>query len=253
MVRNFKIVLFLIIILQSEKLIAQESTSSGVIINVFPQRQQERRQSRWTLDSWMNTKRQVEAQNRWLWAHTNKVPIEFSLGYLQSTNRWKVESDLYLARIGFKLAHGRRVDWLSDSVSPIDGPSDSNSDLALQLRLFGGNLQDTYLILRAGYEHLVIDSGAPAIGNWGMGYIEPELQIYFAHWLGVRGRFRHRLSTSQKTMQDIVLQGHNYEAAAFIEMGALRIEAGNRWLNWEFKGYDPMSSQGLFGALKLHF
>lgn len=234
---------------------AQEKDSSGkggVTINIFPERQKERRQSRWTLSNWMETKKEIAEQNRWLWAHTHKIPMELALGYTQSPNRWHSEVDFYVARLGLHLEYGKRVAWFEDS-GLLDGPNEQRTEAAAQIRLFGGNLQDTHLIARVGYEHNSFSNSGNLAGNFGTWYAEPELQIYFAQWLGVRGNLKYRWQGSHLIRKNQKWSGTNHEALGFLELGALRLEGGYRWLRWDVDNVSPLKSEELIASIKIFF
>jgi len=231
---------------------SSENTSGGFTIKIFPERQQERRQSRWTLANWMDTKKRIAEQNRWLWAHTNKLPVEWALAYTQTPTRWQVESDAYLARLGLHLEYSKRSNWFAEAGLQ-DGPEDRRSEVAGQIRLFGGNLQDTHLISRVGFEYADFANTGTLSGSFGTWYVEPELQIYFSQWLGVRGNLKYRWAGTHMTRKTQKWGGMNYETAAFIEMGALRLEGGYRWLNWEIDGNSPLKTEELVGSIKLFF
>ncbi|MEO5668571.1 MAG: hypothetical protein ABIR96_10970 [Bdellovibrionota bacterium] len=201
----------------------------------------------------MKTKRQIEAQNQWLWAHTNKLPLEFALGYTQSPTRWKTDMDLFVARLGLRASYGKRLGFFRDVTSENTGPQDDTSNLAAQLRLFGGNLQDTYLIARIGYDYAGLGTSGALSGGFGSWYVEPELQIYFSQWLGVRGNIHERFSGQNLTRKDQKWGGRNTETVAFIEMGALRIEGGYRWMNWDVDTVTPFKNDELVGSLKIFF
>jgi hypothetical protein len=249
--------LLLMMILINAQLSAEQNTSSGgpLIIKIFPERQAERRQSRWTLDSWMQTKAEIARQDQWLWAHTNKIPLEFSLAYTQSPSRWSVESHVFIARLGLALSHSRSSEWFTDYNISDHGPQDNTSQVAAQIRIFGGNLQDSYLITRVGYEYSDFQNSGSLGGSFGTWYVEPELQIYLAQWIGVRGNLKQRWAGSHVTRKTQKFSGRNYTSAAFLELGALRFEAGYRWLEWSVDNVSPqpLKAEELFGALKLFF
>jgi len=248
----------LLVALSSFPLLAQDqgsgdSSSGSFVVKLFPERQAERRQSRWTLGTWMKTKRQIEEQNRWLWAHTNKIPLEFALAYVQSPTRWNTELDLFVARLGLRASYGKRSTLFKDANAEDTGPRDDTAQLAAQIRLFGGNLQDTYLMARIGYEYAGLGGAGALGGGFGSWFVEPELQIYFAQWLGVRAKIHQRFSGQNLTRKDQKWSGRNTESVAFIEMGALRLEGGYRWMNWNVDSASPLHHNEIVTAAKLFF
>lgn len=202
-------------------LFAQEE-SGGFVIKIFPERQKERKASRWSLASWMKTKEQIAEQNRWLWAHTNKVPVEWALSYTQSTQQWATRFDIFLARLGLTFHHERFVSWFADETEP----GGHQTELAAQIRLFGGNLQDSYLMARIGYEYseFALPSSLSG-GAYGAWFVEPVLQLYLEQWIGATGSWKYRYTGAHGTRKTEQLSGTRLEMGPFLEMGALRIHA----------------------------
>jgi hypothetical protein len=231
---------------------SQEGGSSPILIQIFPQRQKERRQSRWTLGEWMKTRGEIDRQNMWLWSHTNKVPIDFTLGWDMSSVRQGFEADIYLLRLGFRLRYEEPVKWFASTASTDLDSQEIEMDL--QWRLMGGNIQDTNLILRMsyGYSDLVLPNDQNGyFTGFGFG---PELQIYFAQWLGIRGEYK-KLLKQETRIQDLAFNGRSYSYVGFIESGSLRGEFGYRSKKIEFsKGFTGIETEeGLFGRLRLFF
>jgi hypothetical protein len=229
------------------------SGEQNFVLRLFPERQAERRQSRWTLGTWLKQKRQIEQQNQWLWAHTNKIPLEWSLGYTQSPSRYRLDADAFVARLGLRVSYGRRLGLVKDTNDLAEGPNDDTSQVAAQLRLFGGNLQDSYLIARVGFEYAGLKGASGLDGGFGSWFVEPEIQVYLAQWLGLRGNLRQRWAGAHLSRKDQTWDGRNYESVAFIEMGALRVEGGYRWLHWRVDDAGDYKVPELVGAVKIFF
>jgi hypothetical protein len=238
---------------QNDAATSSDGSSGSFVVKIFPERQAERRQSRWTLGTWMKQKRQIEDQNRWLWEHTNKIPMEFALGAAMSPSRWRSDLDIYVARLGLRASYGRRFGLIKDKTTLDAGPNDDTSQVSAQIRLFGGNLQDSYLLSRVGYEFNGFNNAGMLGGGFGSWFVEPELQLYLAQWLGVRGTYRYRWAGSQLTRKTQKWDGPNREAIAFLEMGALRLEGGYRWMNWRIDSVGTLKNDEIIGALKLFF
>jgi hypothetical protein len=249
-------------IFASAPALAQEGNGSagsggrgGPVFNFFPERQSERRQSRWSLDSWLKQKREIEKQNLWLWQHTNKIPFEFAAGFALDSSRYAAEVDAYVARLGLRLRYAKEVSWLEDAAS--DAVQRKAIGGAVQLRLFGGNLQDTNLIVRGGYDsdHVFEPLGSGLTGHYPGAFAGGELQIYFAQWLGVRGEWQQHFKRKNQQDRYQELAWTDWNASAFIEMRALRLEGGWRQEDLRFSGARAATRlhENLFGRVKLFY
>ncbi len=231
---------------------ARGQDSSPIAIVFFPERQRERRQSRWTLDSWLRTKEKMAAQDRWLMQHTNKLPMDFTFSWDLSPYRQGFEIDYYLMRAGLRLRYEDASSWLPNAEA-----SDINNQMIevdAQFRLFGGNIQDTNLILRVGYEYNNLKHPTGPRDYYTGFSIGPELQVYLAQWLGLRGEYK-KLLKQETRFQDRAFGGSSYFASAFLEVGSLRGEFGYRSKEIEFtEGLSgEYSETGLFGRLRLFY
>jgi len=155
--------------------------------------------------------------------------------------------------MGLRVSYGKRIGLLSDVDDLDHGPRDDTTQVASALRLFGGNLQDSYLITRVGFEYNGFENPGALGGGFGTWYAEPELQVYLAQWLGLRGNLRHRWAGSHMTRKSQKWGGRNYETMAFLEMGALRLEGGYRWQTWDMKDEGVLKNDEIVGAVRLFF
>ncbi len=234
---------------------AQETSSGGFTLKIFPERQKERRESRWSLSSWLKVKEQVREQNQWLWAHTNKLPIEWAFAYAQTPSLWEVEGDVFLARLGLRMTHSRQVSWFTDLGSS-PGPVGHQTELAAQIRLFGGNLQDSFIIARIGYEYSEWSSPSSLSGGaFGSWFVEPILQLYFEQWIGVFASYKYRYTGAHLTRLDQKLSGNLLELAAFLDLGAMRFEGGYRMHDDDYSDGGPgqYKYNEVLGRIKLHY
>ena len=232
-----------------------QSGGGGIKIYIVQERQQERRAARWTLQDWFDTKKTIARQNAWLAQHTNKLPLDIAYGFDLSKKRQGHELDLYLLRLGLRARYESNVSWFETPLTT--DLTRRTGELSLQMRLFGGNLQDTNLILRGGYEYDHITTIGNLQGPYGGYGLGPELQIYFARWLGVRADWRYRFGNKHIGDQTLELSGNSYQAVGFLEMDALRFEGGYRSRSFEFKRASiNLSSEDqseVFGRLRLFF
>lgn len=241
---------------------AAQETGPAIFV-IFPERQKERRASRWTLSDWLGTKQKIAEQNMWLSAHTNKLPIDLTLGLDSRAGGLSgVEADVYLLSLGIKLRYERPWSAMEElwpaPATRIEDPGSQSGEVDLQLRLFGGNVQNTNLIIRGTYEYdhyydLSVGNGPYA--GFGVG---PELQIYFAQWLGLRGEWRTRFLRKNIANRAQEFSGKTYWVGAFLEMGSLRFEVGKDWRERSFQtdsGALLLSEvdSAMFGRMRLFF
>lgn len=227
-----KIFLSLMLLLSSS-VFAQQDGAIGLII--YPVRQQERKSARWTLADWMDTKKKIAEQNAWLAAHTNKFPVDLSYGFDAGERLRGHEIDIGLFRFGFHARFENVHTWLSDSATS-DGINLRGGEIGPKLRLFGSNPQDTLLSVFANYRYdQILSPTVPTFNanGWTAG---AELQIYFANWLGIRGNWQKGFEMAPENATEPTLIGDSYSAAAFIEMGLLRIEYGYRNRDFSIEG-----------------
>ncbi len=245
--------LLLIPLLLNSPLFAEDlGTGTGFTVKIFPERQQERQQSRWSLEAWKAQRRIMDQQDLWLWQHTNRIPFEFAFIAGQSQTQSQIHIDAFIARVGIFADYDKSTEFMKSV--PSQSFKNESGQFGLQLRLFGGNLQDTHLLLRGGYDydHLVF----PNPGNYGGWSFGPELQIYFARWLGIRGSFTQYLERQKITSdaQKIAFgpekfSGGRYDIVAFLEVEATRLEGGWISRNIRFKSTDQSSSFTQEGAI----
>lgn len=232
------------------------SVSTAQAENSFSKRQSERKSSRWTLTDWLDTKSQMNQQNMWLTQHVNKVPIDGALSVVQTPETLGGMFDFYMKFLGVRFAYDHPVTYALMGDQPDIGGARSKIDL--QLRLFGNNIQNTNIVVRGGVEYDDVQGvngfNASYIG-WG---IEPEVQIYFAPFLGAWGSWRFRFPSKPADHRNLELSGNSWKAAAFIEMSALRFEAGFQSRAWNFRNANTTDSEqivsdSLFGAIRLFY
>lgn len=240
-------------------LFCASSAAYAQAIVIFPERQKERQASRWTLGAWMAQKHEIALQNLWLAGHTNKVPVDLTLSAESTNTQSGLDLDLYVAWLGLKAHYEKNTNLFKDSDATAH-PRNSTGLVGMQFRLVGGNLQNTNLILRGFYEYNQVNALGARQGpysGWGFG---PELQLYLAEWIGVRGEWNYRLAQPSVTRSvDTQLSGHSWSAVAFLEYTALRLEGGWASREWNFtSASNPALNgdflvEGLVGRVRIFF
>lgn len=211
------------------------SQASAQVLVIFPERQKERKSSQWTLAGWLETKKTIAAQDAWLARHTNKVPIDVTYGFDVRSGQMGHELDISILGFGAHVRYLQGMNYLREQATPELSAQNKGGELGFQLRLFGGNPQNTSLTVKGVYEYNQLYSLASGFtGAYGGYAVAPELQIYFAPWLGVRGEWRKRFSQKRITARGAHVTGNGYFLVAFLEMGSVRFEGGVENRGWEF-------------------
>jgi hypothetical protein len=221
---------------------------------LFPERQAERAKSRWTLSDWLQTKKTMAAQDAWLAAHTNKIPLDLSYGVgIGPSSTLQQSLELNLTWLGLQGRYSSPQSFLEATLGDRKTPWTQNAQLNLQARLLGNNPQNTALIIRGIYESDNI-KGDDALAGPYIGYgLASELQVYWAQWLGVRGEYLYRFSRENVGNRSLKLAGDSWMSGAFLELGALRFEFGyqTRRLEWSGTQQDESSDLGLYFLTRL--
>jgi len=221
----------------SVSLLTPAKEGVGVFV-FFPERQQERRQSRWTLGEWLSTKKTIADQNLWLAKHTHKVPMDLSYSVdVRAPGRVGHEVDFFLAWLGLRARYESPWSLLEERLtSTVFNPRHLEGEAAIALRLAGGNPQNTSLVVRGVFEYRHLVSLAQSLNGAYKGWtIEPELQIYWAPWLGIRGTYRKRFGLDATSVAGQEIAGNSWTAFAFLESNSLRAEFGYESDDWIFK------------------
>jgi len=236
--------------------LADDGGGGGFTIKIIPERQEERRAHRWTIGDWFKTKKIMEDQDRWLAGHTNKNPFDLTYGLLVDRKRLEHDLDVFVLAFGLHF-HYETTESFFYQFDPGE-LRNSSGDFGLQLRLFGGNPQNTNLVVKFLYEYDHVAGPSSVMGPYEGFGVSPELQIYLSNWLGMRGDWRYRTSKKRISQGDIELKGNSYSVVAFLEQRAVRVEFGWRSRSWNFKGASAattanMLTEGLFGRLRVFF
>lgn len=211
------------------------SQASAQVFVIFPERQQERKSARWSLSNWLETKKTIAAQDAWLARHTNKVPVDITYGFDVRSGQLGHELDVSILGFGVHARYAQGMNYLREQATPELSAQNKGGELGLQLRLFGGNPQNTSLTVKGVYEYNQLYSLASGFtGAYGGYAVAPELQIYFAPWLGVRGEWRKRFSQKRITARGAHVTGNGYFLVGFLEMGSVRLEGGIENRDWMF-------------------
>jgi len=204
----------------------------------------------------MEQKKTIASQNSWLSAHVNKVPVDGSFSFSQTPERLGMNFDFYMSWFGFRLAHEYPVTYYPGfSEYEIAG---ARSKADLQFRLIGDNIQNSTLVLRTGvgYDDVRGVNGFDA-SYFGFA-LEPELQIYLAHFVGVWGTWAYRFPARSANHSDLELSGNSWKAAAFLELGAIRTEVGYEQREWNFRTrasstVNRQKLSNIFAAIKFFY
>lgn len=220
-------------------------------------KQEQKKQSRWTLAEWMEMKDRNRWMDLWLAQNSHSSLYEFfleakAINYVQyessapsnTTNHNSYGGSLgaYAGIVGLR---GSYESASSENLSSWTG--------SLNLRLFGRALQDTHINLEYGLKGLA--SSGPTSESFQNQFGGVSLNVYLLRNFGLEGSYQKVLPTQSDRRR--TLQGEASQAGIFIDFGLLRIFGS--WRK-EFRQYDGADlpdlnefREGLGGGLRLYF
>jgi len=216
---------------------ASGSDSSGggdVIINIYGSRPEQRQQSRWNLFDWMQTKQKIKMWDTWLEHNGGKNFLpEFSLAGFYTfsdiegarANYFKANFDSYFLPLKFA---DFGINLNAKSLRLISNLKDMSISASGLFRIFGNNVQNTGIVLKAGYSYSELAMPGRGINrvtfnNFVLG---SEIQLYLIDHIGLKGSVDKYLKAHAKTDASTSLSVFTYFARAFVEYKSIRIEGG---------------------------
>lgn len=194
---------------------------SETVWEYVDERLEKREFKRWSLSSWMFSKRKFALQDQWLALNTNddESPVEFYVDYSKlefdsdtadNENEQEVgvnvESALYYSIIGLSY----RSELYEDLYEQVEG--------ALNLRLVGTSHQSTHLILTGG-GRVFTDND---LGDFRQTFYGGDISLYLLPFLGFDGRYRRYLiaENDDKTTE---MESARTQWGMFIDLGPFRV------------------------------
>jgi hypothetical protein len=244
-------------------LIASPSFAIEGTYQVAIKKQEEKKQSRWSLTDWLAQKQKNRMMDLWLAKNSQSSPFEFFLelesvnyGASLSTTPDEVKNrNIYSGELAaYAGLAGLRGGYAQDSEER------SHWNASLNLRLFGKALQDTHLNLEYGLRGLTYKNGASENETFQNQFAAATLNLYFTKFFGIEGVYRKLLPAASD--RNTTLEGESVDAGVFIDFSLLRVYGTWRKESLKFdnptQGSTPGSTtnenrEGFGGGLRLYF
>ena len=252
-IREYNFIIVILVLLVCFNANAQIEGTYEVAIK----KQEEKKQSRWSLGDWLAQKQKNHLMDLWLAANSHSSPYEFFIGgqgtsYSSTLSTASTQSTRYTGASGDVAAYagvfGLRGGYGTDS---------ENRTLtygSLNLRLLGRSLQDTHINLEFGIRGQAINTNTTP-ENFQCQYGGGSLDLYLTKYFGLEGMYRKILPGTSN--QGRTLQGEDETAGVFLDFNILRV-FGN-WTN-QFLQYSggtqvnsTESNQGFNSGIRLYF
>jgi hypothetical protein len=189
-------------------------TLADDVYTVIVKKQEVKKQSRWSLSDWLETKNKIRLMDMWLALHTPS-PYEFYFGgNMQFANKNHGASysggqghfGAFATIFGLEAQHEQSAARITNGI--------------FHFRVFGFHNQTTNITLQGG---LRLRSGSSEMLRSPFAGVSTT--IYFSRFFGFDGTFR-QIFTSNTTSGGYSITGKRYEANAFIDFKFLRIFGG---------------------------
>ncbi len=177
-------------------------------------------EARWTLSSWMQTKKRMALMDQWLLLNTEQTMFEFSFqGAFINYNKFPSEDILFpddqrTAELfgiqAFFFFLGAEYYYLASNEKHY------NKTGLVHLRVLGPNLQSTYIGLQYG----IRDHQDSQKGNFSSTLIGAKGTLYLFNFLGLEISYQNIFESSSSTYT--LNEGAKHEYSTFLELSALR-------------------------------
>jgi hypothetical protein len=201
------------------------------VYTVIVKKQQQKKQSRWTLASWLALKKEMALQDQWLAMNSSSNIFELYIGgdhssYRRSTiaapnsyNRFKFDSGhlgVYVYSFG--------LETQQQTSNEVTGIEHKETSLMFHWRILGTSTQTTNITLTYGSRELEHSS----YGNYKNSFGQASMTLYLFDFLGVEGMYR-KYNDDQNDALTNTLEGTREELTAFIDISFIRLYT--KW--WE--------------------
>lgn len=182
-----------------------------------------REAKRFTLQEWLENKDRRALMDMWLTINTPS-PYEFVLG--ASMFRYTLDSSLPAtdtASIKVSGYHGEfsaYARFAGVSAEYANNPDEGFHETTgiFNLRVLGNTVQGTHITLHYGLRTRIASDRSYRLNQQ---FAAATLQLYLMKYFGIQGHYRKYLPYSEEHFGDT--EGHELNAGAFIEFGALRL------------------------------
>ena len=193
---------------------------------IIQKKQKAKKTSRWTLASWMDTKKRMALMDQWLAFHSSSTVFEFFAGAVYAPYKQQTAD---LIEKDYKITGGNLgLYWHNLGIETNYNTSDEDYtfwDAALALRLLGRAVQGTNLTVKYGVTNRAFDSE-----TYQNQFFQTDLTFYLFGFFGVDGSYRMIFEGESETLKT-KNSGKIVEAGAFIESGFIRLYG--KWFNEE--------------------
>lgn len=227
---------------------------------IIIKKQEKKKRSRWSIESWLETKAKFALWDRWLAMNSSDTNFEMFLGgaFLPYEAESTSTSGAVLGPTGdFKQTRGQlgffyKIFGLQADY--IDSDEESKGwNASAHLRLLGTGIQNSNFTIGYGLRHRE-ETFASQLDEFDNQYAEASLTIYILSALGIEGAYRHILAADSQN--DVALSGSEVEGTVFFEFSFLRIFG-----TWFKEGLEAKRSSettniertGVLGGLRFYF
>lgn len=241
-IRNISVILLFAIVFSMST-----SDLSADVITIVHQRQEKKKNLRWTLTEWLRIKERMQLMDIWLAMVSNPAKDPFSVELGLHYNHRQLDNKLgngSQSTDSTVIAREAQVSLMLDNlVSQSTGMRTLNIDFGLGafaekrdrevfgygaiFRLFGDTNQDTALDFHIYYHHQSIDyvyGNTRLTGKLEGILLRTRFQFYLLSALGLHAVYDHYPTSARAyTEPMITMGGYRYEYGAFIEIAVIRI------------------------------
>lgn len=206
---------------------AQAASRGGeddYIFQIAVKKPETKKQNRWSLSDWLDTRDRMRVQDLWLAMHSpspyeaylgGDIQFNFLPGLASTTYGWRVQMAAYATIFGLE---GVREQWGTAAL-----PNDVRWSAWFNFRFFGLHHQATNLTAHIGVRHT--ENNGDAFRNILVG---GEFSLYLAKFFGVRGQY-HYLFGSTPYAGGVSSTAHAVEGGAYLDFSFLRVYGDYFW------------------------
>lgn len=226
---------------------SQEAKAEGdtFIVNIFANRPEQRKQSRWTLSDWMKTKERISMMDMWLAHHGGKTMLpELALSGFYTFSKQKLidangntstidNVNYYFANMDFYFLPLKLADFgiylnAKAIANAWSGINDSVYNAGTLFRIFGTNIQNSSIVIKFGYNYSEIKIDQFGMSkNFFAGFnVGADMQLYIIDFLGLRTGINYLPKNNSKNDNRISLSNISYNVKLFLEYKVLKFEGG---------------------------
>lgn len=196
------------------------SESDEGVYNVIIKKQEKKRQERWSLASWYDTKEKIRLMDMWLALHSSTSLYEFFVGGDTATLESTLDSGTqFQPQIMNRAQLGAYASIFGLQAQYFDFKNQSYGwNPSFHIRVLGTSVQNTNLTLEYGLRNRVDFNFADKFNNHFAG---TSLTLYIQKVFGIESLYRYYFPKSSNNYKS--LEGQLVEATLFIDYSFLRV------------------------------